>query len=106
MELSYLWASYLTILFVAFVYFYKFPHLVPKGHIADSIVMANGLASAISLVLFAWLLPEIFRLIPLYPGPATLVNFLLVIFYGVHLGRNMRPVTIEPTKDGRSGSQD
>lgn len=98
----YLWIMYFIMLIPSFVYFYRFPHLVPKGHIADSIVMANGLASAASLVLFAWLLPEIFYLIPLYPGPATLVNFLIVIFYGVHLERNLRPVSIEPVKDSQS----
>lgn len=102
MESWYLWISYGIILLISVKYFYSFPHLVPKGHLADSIVMANGLASAVSLVIFAWLLPEIFRFTPLYPGPATLVNFFLVIFYGVHLGRNMRPVPLEPTKDGKS----
>lgn len=100
MELLYLWIGYLIMLLFSFIYFYKFPHLVPKGHIADSIVMANGLASAASLILFVWLLPEILRFNPLYPGPATLINFLLVIFYGVHLGRNMRPVTPEPRNGG------
>ncbi|MHB1440764.1 MAG: hypothetical protein ACYCSO_07255 [Cuniculiplasma sp.] len=98
MDLLYLWIGYLIILLLSFVYFYKFPHLVPKCHISDSIVMANGLASAVSLILFVWLLPEILRVSPLYPETVTLINFLLVIFYGVHLGRNMKPATPVPTK--------
>ena len=96
MQLFYLWISYFVFLILSFIYFYKFPHLVPKGHLADSIVMANGLASALSLVVFVWVLPEIFGINPIYPDPATLVNFLLVIFYGAHLGRNLNPVTPVP----------
>ncbi len=99
MELLYLrWVVYLILLLISFTYFYKFAHLVPKGHVADSIVMANGLTSAASLIIFVWILPEIFKFNPSYPGPATLVNFVLVIFYGAHLGRNMKPVTLEPRK--------
>lgn len=93
MEAVYLWIGYFILLIPSFVYFYRFAHLVPRYQLADSIVMANGFSSVISLFLFAWMFPEFFSLTPLYPGPATLINSVLVIFYGAHLGKNLRPVT-------------
>lgn len=92
MTILFFWLTYFIILVVAFVYFYYFPYYVPKKKLADSIIMANGFASGLSLILFLWVIPEILKISPVYPGPATLVNFIIVLFYGSHLGKSMKPV--------------
>ena len=90
------WGVYFVILAFAFISFFYFPYYVPKKRLADSIIMANGFASGLSLILFLWILPEISKISPVYPGPATLVNFIIVLFYGSHLGKSMKPV--EPSE--------
>lgn len=92
MVILFFWIGYFVVLVPAFIYFYYFPYYVPKKKLADSIIMANGFASGLSLVLFLWIIPEISKISPVYPGPATLINFIIVLFYGSHLGKSMKPV--------------
>lgn len=42
MGAQYFWIIYFIVLIPSFVCFYRFAYLVPKGQLADSIVMENG----------------------------------------------------------------
>jgi len=81
---AYEWVSYFILFLVSFIYFYRFATLVPRGKIANSIVMSNGLASFFFLIIFMWLGPEFLKLTPIYLGPESFINIIVVIFYGVH----------------------
>ena len=81
---AYEWIGYFIMFFGSFIYFYRFATLVPRGKIADSIVMSNGLATLFFLMIFIWLGPEFLKLTPTYLGPESFINLLMVGYYGVH----------------------
>lgn len=70
-----MWGCYVILLGICI---YSFHVRLPQSRtLTDKLVLANGLTAAVIGAVFGWVLPGVFKLTPVYPGPGTFFSFII-----------------------------
>ena len=85
------------IIFLSFsFYFYFGSKLIFRKNIKESLILAIGSASVSKILIFTIILPKYFNTAPIYPSTSSIITLIVVVIYGVYLGKTTESEKPQP----------
>ncbi|MCL4497791.1 MAG: hypothetical protein M1412_08295 [Deltaproteobacteria bacterium] len=91
--------SYIVLFILSTIYFYRSPRLLSKKNLKDSLLMAIGFASIFKLLIFTIILPKYFNIQSVIPSTDSVITIIVVVIYGIHLGKVIEPEKPKPVEE-------
>lgn len=67
--------------------------------------MAIGSASIFKLLIFTIILPKYFNISPVLPSTGSIITIIVVVIYGIHLGKTIEPEIPKPAAEEKCESE-